>query len=169
MDVVEAIETRRSIRTYTKDPVSDDELEPLLRAAMCAPSAANAQPWHFIVIRDRKILDEIPQIVSTAQMVRNAPSAIAVCADTTLEKYHGFWVQDCSAATQNLLLAATARGLGAVWIGVHPLEDRVRGVRHLLKLPENVVPLCLISLGHPAEQPRRDERYKGSRIHRDTW
>lgn len=169
MDVIDAIEMRRSIRTYTKDPVSGEEITSLLRAAMCAPSAANAQPWHFIVIRDRKILDEIPQVVSTAQMVRNAPLAIAVCADTTLEKYHGFWVQDCSAATQNLLLAATTQGLGAVWIGVHPLEDRVKSVRRLLKLPENVAPLCLISVGRPSEQPRRDDRYKSSRIHHDTW
>ena len=136
---------------------------------MAAPSAANEQPWQFVVIRDREILDEIPTFHAYSQMLKQAPLAILVCGDLELEKVRGYWVQDCSAATQNLLVAAHAQGLGAVWLGIYPIEERVAGLRKLLSLPEQVIPLALISIGHPADQEPPANRYDESRIHHDRW
>lgn len=169
MDAEEAIFTRRSIRKYEPRSVSDEDVTALLRAGMAAPSAGNEQPWHFVVVRDRAVLDAIPTFHPYAAMVKQASVAIIVCGDLTLEKYKGFWVQDCSAATQNILLAATARGLGAVWTALHPMEDRVAGMRKLLNLPEQVIPLSLVPVGYPSEHPGRADRFQASRIHRDRW
>ena len=169
MDAMDAILSRRSIRKYTEQPVSDEIVKELLEAAMSAPSAGNEQPWHFVVIKEREILDEIPAFHPYSQMLRHAPVAILVCGDETLEKYQGYWVQDCSAATQNILLAAQAKGLGAVWLGVYPIEDRVANLRKLLGIPEHVIPFSLISIGYPAEQKPRSARYDDSRIHHNQW
>lgn len=169
MDAMEAILSRRSIRQYTTQPVSEEAIRNLLEAAMAAPSAANEQPWQFVVIRDRGILDEIPTFHAYSQMLKQAPLAILVCGDLELEKVRGYWVQDCSAATQNLLVAAHAQGLGAVWLGIYPIEERVAGLRKLLSLPEQVIPLALISIGHPADQEPPANRYDESRIHHDRW
>lgn len=169
MDAMDAILSRRSIRKYTGQPVPDEVIKELLQAAMSAPSAGNEQPWHFIVINERQILDEIPRFHPYSQMLKDAPVAILVCGNEQLEKYPGFWVQDCSAATENLLIAAHAKGLGAVWLGVHPVEEIVTMMRELLGIPEHVIPLALISLGYPAEQKPRAERYDASRIHRNQW
>ncbi|GAI33467.1 unnamed protein product, partial [marine sediment metagenome] len=124
MDAMEAILARRSIRKYTKQPVSDEVLKELLEAAMCAPSAGNRQPRCFVVINGRKILDEIPKYHPYAEMLKEAPMAILVCCDRDLQM-GDYGVQDCSAATQNILLAAHAKGLGAVWLGTYPEEQRV--------------------------------------------
>lgn len=169
MDAMEAILSRRSIRKYTNEDVSDEIVKELLEAAMSAPSAGNEQPWHFVVIRDRKILNEIPNIHPYSGMLREAPLAILVCGDESLQKYKGYWVQDCSAATENLLIAINAKGLGGVWLGVYPVEDRVNGIRKLLDMPNNVIPFSLISIGHPAEQKPPANRYNSSRIHYDRW
>ncbi|MFA5810739.1 MAG: nitroreductase family protein [bacterium] len=169
MDAYEAILTRRSIRKYTKDAVPAETVEKLLRAAMSAPSAGNEQLWHFVVIDDRKILDEIPKFHPYSKMLHDAPLAIAILGDTSKEKHSGFWVQDCSAATQNLLLAAHALGLGAVWLGVHPREDIAGGVRKLLDLPPEVIPLAIISIGHPGEQKAAEDRYDASKVHKNRW
>jgi len=169
MDITKAIASRRSIRKYTPESVSDEDIEALLNAAMHAPSAVNEQPWHFVVVKDQETLAAIPQISPTAPMVKDAPVAIAVCADKDLEKFPGLWVQDCSAATENLLLAATARGLGATWTAVYPFEDRVEGIKNLLNLPVNVIPLCIVPLGHPAETPVPVDRFNPSCIHYETW
>lgn len=169
MDITEAMVSRRSIRKYTTEPVSDEDIEALLDAAMHAPSAVNEQPWHFVVVKDREALTAIPQISPTAPMVKYAPVAIVVCADKDLEKFHGLWVQDCSAATENMLLAATARGLGAAWTAVYPFEDRVEGIKNLLNLPVNVIPLCVVPVGHPAETPVPVDRFNPSRIHYEVW
>jgi len=169
MDVTKAIQSRRSIRKYTEEPVSGDDIEALLTAAMHAPSAENEQPWHFVIIQDRKTLEAISRLSPTAPMAKHAPLAIAVCADKSLEKFPGLWVLDCSAATENILLAATARGLGAVWTAVYPFEDRMNGVKKLLKLPDEVIPLCVIPVGHPAETPAPVDRFNPSCIHHDTW
>ena len=169
MDTIEAIHTRRSIRKYTDEPVSEETIETLLRAAMAAPSAGNEQPWHFAVIDDRKLLDEIPKFHPYSTMLKEAPVAILIAGDLSLETYEGYWVQDCSAATQNLLLAAHAEGLGAVWLGVHPVDEREAGMRKLLGIPDNVIPFSLIALGHPAEQKGREDRYQASRVRRNGW
>ncbi len=169
MDAIQAILSRRSVRTYTGEPVPEHLIKELLEAAMSAPSAGNEQPWHFIVIKDRQILDDIPKYHPYSQMLQETLVAILVCGDLKLEQWKGFWVQDCSAATQNILIAAQANGLGAVWLGVYPVEDRVRGIRKLLNLPEHVVPLCVIPIGYPGEQHPPANRFDPSRIRYDRW
>ena len=169
MDALEAIHTRRSIRKYQDKPVPEELLRQILAAAMHAPSARNAQPWQFVVINDRELLAQIPRINPNARMAGRAPLAVVVCGDLTLEKSAGYWVVDCAAAAENLLLAAHALGLGAVWTGVYPRQQRIDGLRRLLDLPETVVPHSLIVLGYPAEQPASEDRYRGERVHHNHW
>ncbi|MBO3804054.1 MAG: nitroreductase family protein [Candidatus Brockarchaeota archaeon] len=169
MDALEAILSRRSIRRYGRREVPDEVVEKLLAAAMSAPSAGNEQPWHFVVIKDRELLDAIPRFHPYSQMLKEAPLAVLVCGDPALEKHAGFWVQDCSAATQNLLIAAHALGLGGVWLGVYPLEERVKGIRNLLKIPERIIPFALVSLGYPEEKKPPANRYDSSRVHINAW
>lgn len=169
MDALQAILTRRSVRRFSPTPVAQETVTALLRAAMAAPSAGNEQPWEFVVIRDRGILDEIPKLHPYAAMAKEASVVVAVCGDTAREKYEGFWVQDCSAATENLLLAAHAQGLGAVWVGVHPRPERVEAFRKLLGLPKTIIPLCLVPIGYPAEPPAPADRFDPSRVHEDRF
>lgn len=169
MDTFEAIHGRRSIRKYTDQQVAEDLIEDILRAAMAAPSAGNQQPWRFVVIDDRETLDAIPQYHPYSAMLKEAPLAIVICGDTRLERYKGYWVQDCSAATQNLLLAVHAKGLGAVWLGVYPITDRVAKTQELLGLSVEVIPLAIVAVGHPAEQKVPEDRYKTERIHRNRY
>jgi nitroreductase len=170
METLEAILTRRSIREYTAQAVPDELIQELLVAAMQAPSAGNQQPWHFIIVTGRKQLDALADVLPFGKMLKTAPLGIVVCADLELEKYSGYWVQDCSNATMNLLLAAHAKGLGAVWCGVYPVEDRVANLKKVLGLPGQVVPMSVVSLGYPAvksEPPAR--RYDKTRLHYDHW
>jgi len=160
---------RRSIRSYTNKEVSDEAVKELLKAAMAAPSAGNQQPWEFIVTRDSQTFQEIMNIHSYAQSLKEAQVAIVVCGDTAKEKYPGYWVQDCSAATQNILIKAENLGLGAVWLGVHPIDDRVKGVKEIFNLPETVIPLSIISIGYPAQKPEPANRYDESRIHMNRF
>ncbi len=169
MDAMEAILTRRSIRRFEKDPIPDEIIEKILKAAMYAPSAGNQQPWHFVVIRDRETLDKIPSVHKHALMAKEAQAAILVCGDAKLDKHDGMWVQDCSAATQNLLLAAHALGLGGVWCGVYPRGPIIEGLRELLDLPDHVYPFALIPLGYPKERKGDPGRFDKSRIHLDRW
>ncbi|MHB8118209.1 MAG: nitroreductase family protein [Methanothrix sp.] len=169
METLQAIKTRRSIRKFLDKPVSREMVRELLEAAMFAPSAGNEQPWQFIVLDDRKFLDEVPNICATASMCRQSPLAILVCGDSSLEKYPGFWVQDCSAAVENLLLAAHALGLGAVWAGVYPMMDRVEAFQRRLCLPEEITPFALVALGYPNEAPAAPKRYREERVHYNGW
>jgi nitroreductase len=169
MEAMEAIFTRRSIRHYTPEPVSDDMLELILRAGMAAPSAKNEQPWHFIIIRERSILDAIPQFHAYAEMLREAGLAVVVCGDLRLETSKDRWSQDCSAAIQNMLLAAHALGLGAVWVALYPDKDREEKTRALLRLPDHVIPLAIIPLGYPGEKKQRADRFNPQRIHENRW
>jgi len=169
MDVMDVILSRRSIRKYTSEEVSDDLVKELLEGGMSAPSAGNEQPWHFVVIRDRKILNEIPKFHPHSWMLKDASVAILVCGDLELEKHKGYWIQDCSAATENILIAVQGKGLGAVWLGIYPREDRVSGMRTLLGIPEHVVPFSLISIGYPAEKKPRANRYDDAKIHYNRW
>ena len=169
MDAIDAILSRRSIRKFTIQPVPDQLIKELLEAAMSAPSAGNEQPWHFIVINDRQILDAIPKYHPASQMVKEASVAILVCCDLQLDKHNGLWVQDCAAATENLLIAVQAKGLGAVWLGVYPREERVTGLRKLLGIPKHVIPFSLIPIGYPAEHKPRANRYDISRVHNNRW
>ena len=168
MDTMEAILTRRSIRKYTKQPVSDQVVKELLEAAMYTPSAANRQPWCFVVINDSKILNEIPRYHPWAQMLKEAPVAILVCLDSDLQMGK-YGVQDCAAATQTILLAAHAKGLGAVWCGLYLTESRITAIKNLLNLPEHIIPISLISIGYPAEQKPQPDRYRADRVHYNQW
>ena len=169
MDTLEAIHTRRSIREYQDKPVSAELVEEIIGAAMMAPSAGNVRPWQFIVLDDADVLARIPAIHPHGAMAVKAPVAIMVCGDLSLEKYPGNWIADCSAATQNLLLAAHDRGLGAVWTGLYPEQDRIEGFRALLGLPEHVVPLVLVPMGYPIYPGSRQDRFEPAKIHRNRW
>lgn len=169
MDLMEALMTRRSIRSYRDEPVQDEVIEEIISAAMMAPSAGNEQPWQFIVIRKKELLQEIPTFHPYANMVVQAPVAILVCGDLTFAKHGEFWIQDCSAAVQNLLLAAHGNNLGAVWLGVFPREKRVEGFRKLLDLPEHLVPFALIPIGHTTLLPGKVDRFMQDRIHHDGF
>ena len=152
--IVENIMTRTSIRNYTDQAISADTIETLLRAGMAAPTAVNKQPWHFVAVTDKEKLSGLATANTNAGMAAKAPLAIVVCGDMkkTLEGGgRAFWIQDCSAATENILLAAHALGLGAVWTGTYPSEERVAAVSEVLKLPEYIIPLCTIVIGYPAE------------------
>ena len=169
MDAMDAISSRRSIRKYTKEAVPEDIINQLLEAAMSAPSAGNEKPWHFIVVNDRQILDEIPKYHPYADALKHAPLAIVVCGDLNLEILEGFWLQDCSAATENILIAAQAKGLGAVWLAIHPRQERVVVIQKLLGLPSYIMPLCVVAIGYPAEKKSRENRFDPSRIHQNVW
>ncbi|MFA5027942.1 MAG: nitroreductase family protein [Candidatus Methylomirabilota bacterium] len=169
MDTHQAILTRRSIRRYTKAPVAPELVTSLLRAGMQAPSACNQQPWQFVVITERTTREAIAAFHPYADMLRTAPVVLLVCGDLGREHFRGYWVQDCSAATQNILLAAHAAGLGAVWVGLYPREDLVAETRRVLGLPDQIVPLALIPLGVPAEQAAPTDRFDPSRVHRERW
>ena len=166
---MQSIFNRRSIRKYTNEVVPEDLIEQILRAGMSAPSAGNEQPWHFIVISDRNVMGEIQKVHPYSHMLKEASHAIVVCGDMSLQKYDGYWVQDCSAAMQNMLLMSQELGLGSVWLGVYPQVERVKGLKELLDMPLNVTPFSIMSLGYPAETKEPADRFNPSRIHRDRW
>lgn len=164
---IETIMTRTSIRSFTDRQVSADTIEMLLRAGMAAPTAVNKQPWHFVVVNDRVKLDELGGNGRQSQMWKESPLAIVVCGDMdkALEgPAQAFWVQDCSAATENILLAAHALGLGAVWTGCYPMEERMANVSQVLNLPETIIPLCVIVMGYPNEQPDPKDKWKPENV-----
>ena len=169
--VLENIHSRKSVRQFTSDPVSEKQVETLLRAAMAAPTAVNYQPWRFVVVTERRELDEIAGILPYAQMLKQAPLAIIVCGETTWMGGIGnpYWQQDCAAATENLLLAAEALGLGAVWTGVYPNEDLYPKLHDYLNLPANIQPLCCIPVGHPSGKTQPRDKWKPENIHYGKW
>lgn len=169
MEAIEAILGRRSIRRYSDKPVADRDLTTLLRCAMAAPSAANQQPWQYIIVHDQHLRNQIAALHPYAQMVKEAPVTVIVCGDTQALKVPNLWPQDCSAATQNLLVAAHAIGLGTCWCGLYPNEARMSGVRSLFGIPDHIMPFSIIALGHPAEHKPPADRYDEARIHVDRW
>jgi nitroreductase len=169
MDAFDAIATRRSVRKFTAEPVSDADIERILRAAMAAPSAFNQQRWRFVVVRDPERLAELSEATPYAGSLAGAAAGIVVCGETADERTPGYWIVECSAATENALLAANALGLGAVWLGVAMYEDRIGNVRRILGLPGHVAPLAMIALGHPAETHDPAERFDADKVHNETW
>ncbi|HGY54528.1 MAG TPA: nitroreductase family protein [Caldithrix abyssi] len=169
MDALETIFTRRSIRRFKKEPVSEEVIEQLLRAGMQAPSARNTQAWQFIVLNERSLLHAIADFHPFASMLNEAPSAIAICGDKRDEPHEGYLAVNCAAATQNILLAAHALGLGAVWIGIYPRENRIQKLSALLHLPDFILPISLVAFGHPAEQKSPADRFDVSKVHYNTW
>jgi nitroreductase len=167
--VIEAIMTRRSIRHYIRRDVDKSLIDLLLKSAMYAPSARNEQPWHFIVINQAELFEKIMKVHPYASMLSGAGAAILVCGDEKLELSKGYWPVDCSAATQNILLAAHSLGLGAVWLGVYPRSERMDGIRGIFNLPPHIQPFSLVSIGFPAEEKKVPDRYKEERVRWNQW
>lgn len=165
--VLDNIATRTSIRDYEARPVEKEKIEKMLRAAMAAPTAMNKQPWHFVVVDQRNVLDALAGANPYAKMLKKAPLAIVVCGNTDKMIEGGgrdFWIQDASAATENLLLAAHAMGLGAVWTGAYPSEERCISISKVLSLSDNLVPLNMIVVGYPAEHPQPKQKFKEENV-----
>ncbi len=169
METIRCIETRRSIRKYKRGDVPEETVREILSAAMCAPSAGNAQPWEFVVVRDKDKLAGVKEFNPYANMVTQVPVGILVSGNLSREKFPGFWVQDCSAAVENILLAVHSLGLGAVWTGIYPLEERVEKCRGLFDLPDHIVPLAFIPVGPPAQEAKKQDRFHQGRVHYETW
>lgn len=167
--VIGNIMTRTSVRQYTDRPISADTLETLLKAGMAAPTAVNKQPWAFVVTTGRDALDSLATL---QPRLKTAAAAITVCGDMTRAiegEGRDFWVQDCSAATENILLAAHALGLGAVWTGVYPIAERVGNVSRALALPDSVVPMCIIAVGYPVADQEPKDKWDPSKVHYQRW
>jgi nitroreductase len=163
--------SRRSIRKYQDKPVPQEMISDLLEAGMAAPSAVAKDPWHFIVIRSRETLDRIAGVLPHAKMLRQATAAFIVCGDITLanRQMESYLLQDLSAAVENILIAANSLGLGTCWLGIHPREERLAWIRQLFALPEQIIPMCGIAIGWPAEQPEARTRYRAERVHLEKW
>jgi nitroreductase len=157
---------RRSIRSYTDEAVSQADIQALLEAGMAAPSASNRRPWHFVVVTDRQTLRALAGAHPYGRMLADAPLAIAVCGEPAISSW---WVQDCAATTENILLAATTLGLGAVWLGCHGNPEREQSIRTVLGIPSQVGVLSLLSIGHPAEQKEARTQYDAARVHENRW
>ena len=179
MDVIFA---RTSIRSFTGDPVSKEQLETLLKAGMAAPTAMNVQPWRFVVVTDKDKIASVFGAGPRSGMFTTAGAVIVVCGQTTFmrkpfgqpdapetEQPNMFWYEDCSAAAENILLAATANGLGAVWTAGYPATERIVPIAEALGLPDNVVPLCIIPVGVPAENPEPKDKWNPDNIHWEQW
>ena len=169
--VFENIFNRKSVRQFTSEPVSNADIQAMLKAAMAAPTAVNYQPWRFVVVTERAKLDAMADILPYAKMLKQAPLAIVVCGETTWMggNENPYWEQDCSAATQNILLAAEALGLGAVWTGVFPNPELADPLSEFLGLPENVKPLCAIPIGHHDGTTQPKDKWKPENIHYERW
>ncbi len=164
--VLENIAERKSVRKYLSKSVEEDKIDAMVKAGMAAPSGMDRRPWEFVVVTDREALDSMAAKLPYAKMLTNAPLAIVVCGDTTRSSY---WYLDCSAATQNVLLAAEALGLGAVWTAAYPYEDRIDVVRQNTGLPENIVPLCVIPIGYPDGPQKAKDKFDLQRVHRNKY
>jgi len=169
METSKAILNRRSIRKYINKPVPNEIIDELLEAAMYAPSARNYRPWQFIVIDESSVLEELSELHPYAKMMKEATLAILVCGDLSIEKEAGYLAVNCGAATQNILLSAYAHGLGSVWLGVYPRQDRMTDIQKFFKLPDHVVPISLIAIGWPAEEKPRPKRFEKEKVHFNGW
>ena len=171
LDTLSAIHNRKSVRNFTGESVTQNEIDILLKAAMAAPSAVNCQPWEFIIVTDRKTLDALGEALPYAKMIFKAGAAIIVCgvpakAHKQMKEYA---VIDSTLASQNILLAAEAIGLGAIWTAAYPYSDRMKSVKTILNIPENIIPLNVIPIGHPTGEDKPKEKFDSRKIHKDKW
>lgn len=170
MEVYQAMLKRRSIRKYTDKNVEKEKILTLLKAAMAAPSGHNLQPWSFVVIDDKKVLEELSEVHRYAKMLKKAPLCIAVCGQSYSEgRYQTLWSQDCAAATENILLQATELGLGSVWLGIYPIESHMTRAKRILQLPDEITPFALISIGYPDEEREARTQFELEKIHHNSW
>ncbi len=165
-DALENIFSRKSVRKFMDKPVEEEKVQLLLKAGMSGPSGKDLRPWEFIVVDSRTVLDSLASELPYAKMLKEAPMAIIVCGDTTKSSY---WYLDCSAATENILLAAEALGLGAVWTATYPYEDRMQTVKKYTGIPDQISSLCVIPVGYPAAPRSPKDKWDASRIHRNQW
>lgn len=171
--VMNNILSRKSVRAYTDQPLSKAQLDTLVRAAMAAPTGKDMRPWKFVIVDDKSVIDELAKGLPRAKMLAGAPAAIVVCGDMSITDDNGEpsknWTLDCSAATENLLLMAESMGIGAVWTGVYPYEDRTKTVKDILGLPEEIKPFCVIPMGHPKGNPQPKDKYNKENIRYNKW
>jgi nitroreductase len=170
-DTLTDIHERASVRAYTPQAVAPEQTEALLRAAMAAPSSKNKQPWHFIVVSEPATRQALAATLPYAAMLSGAPLAVVVCGDTEVHTGEAAisWVMDCAAATENLLLAAQALGLGAVWTGVYPYPERVAGVGRALDIPAHIVPLNIVAVGYPEKPGRPKDKWNPAKVHYEKF
>ncbi len=167
--LMDVVATRLHVRRYCNRTIGNENIRALLQAAMAAHSEGDERPWHFVVVEDLAMRERIVETHPTAHIVAQAPVVILVCGDPALQKHPGFWVQDCAAASENIVIKAQAMGLGAMWFGVYPIEGRVRHIRDILDLPPTVIPFSLTTVGYPAEHHGLKCRYDESRVHFNHW
>jgi nitroreductase len=170
-DKIGIIFERRSIRVYSPGRIAEPQIKRMLEAAMAAPSAMSRDPWRFVVVENPETLAKLPKLLPGGAMLSTAAAAIVVCGDleTAFDRNVSYMLQDCSAAIENLLICAHGLGLGACWVGVHPDEKAIQGVKQLFELPVAVIPIAVISLGLPGEDPGPRTRYNGEFVHREKW
>jgi nitroreductase len=172
-ETIKAIMGRRSIRKYKPTPVDNETIETILRAGASAPSASNRQPWEFIVITKKEMREKLAEAHPYAKMLLQSPVCIIVCGNRERfypeKEVQDYWAQDGAAVTENMLVAANSLGLGTVWCGVFPRKERVQAVTNVLKLPSDIIPLNLIALGHPDEDPPVKDKWRDERVHREGW
>ena len=169
METMQAILTRNSTREYLEKIIPSSLIEKLLKAGMNAPSANNLQPNHYVIINDKKALKNISDLHPHGKMCKYAPVVILICADTSKEKNIGYCIQDCSASCENILIAANDIGLGGVWLGVYPREERMNQISSLLKRPKNIMPCMLIPIGFPKGKEKEKSNYSKEKIHYNFW
>lgn len=170
--VLNAIQTRASVRQFTGEKITNEQIQTLLRCAMSAPSAINKQPWAFVVVTEDSLIRQMGEAFPYSRCGNGAACAFVMCGDLSKAiegEGQGFWINDVSAATENLLLAAHAMGLGAVWTGVYPSSERTAQVQAMLGLPEHIIPMCIVPVGVPAEQPAVKQKFKEENIHYNRW
>lgn len=169
MKILEAINSRRSIREFTGELIDDQDLKTILRAGFQAPSAHNLEPREYVIVRNAEIIEKIVQFHGHAKMLPQAGCGIIVCGDKTKQDVFGFLISDCSASIQNILLAAHGLGLGAVWCGIYPREHLIEGMVNVLNLPEHIIPVGMVVVGVKDERKSTINRYNESKIHYDRW
>lgn len=169
MDFFEAITTRYSVRRYTGEKLTEEQWDTVFQAAFSAPSAHNLQPWHFIRIEEESILEELAHKHPYAKMLPAAGGAILTCADISIQSEVGFAVEDCSAAIQNMLITLNGLGLGGVWIGIYPIEELILEMRRVFHLPENILPIGLMAVGHKEKSGKARQKYDPNKIHVNGW
>jgi len=169
VNILEVIYTRRSIRSFKKQRLDDDILKLILKAGFQAPSAMNLQPWHFVVVRNEEMLKKIAEKHHYADMLPNTAFCIVVCGDKKIQKKLGFLIEDCSAAIENMLLAAHGLGFGAVWLSMYPIKSRYKPIAKMLNIPSKVIPVGMVALGVKAEEKPFENRYKEEKVHYEKW
>jgi len=169
METFEVLINRRSIRKYKTLKIENEKIEMILKAAMYAPSAMNLQPWHFIVFDKKEVFEDLISAIPHAEMIRQASHSILVCGNRTVEKNESWLIQNCAASIQNILLAAQDLGVGSCWIAIHGMDEIVKNVQSKFKLPGNILPIALISLGYPDEIVSTNERFDKNKIHINQW